>query len=117
MTQISTNPFTPEIIKSQTNPAWLEQTRLDALEIYHDRKIPTTSVESWKYTNLRRFKPENFTPAQPVPAVSSIEELPAKIRDRLSSTDAAGRIVLSGSSVILKDVPAELAAKGVILRI
>ena len=114
MTQVTTNPFTPETIKSQTNPAWLEQTRLAALEIYHDRKIPTTAVESWKYTNLRRFKPENFTPAQPVPAVLSIEELPAKIRDRLSSTDAAGRIVLSGSSVILKDVPSELAAKGVI---
>jgi Fe-S cluster assembly protein SufD len=80
----------------------------------HDRKIPTTAVEAWKYTNLRRFKPESFTPAQPVSAVSSLNDLPAKIRDRLSSTDAAGRIVLSGSSVIYADVPAELEAKGVI---
>jgi Fe-S cluster assembly protein SufD len=111
MTQLTQTPFT---ISSLNEPAWLESARLSALEIYHDRKVPTTAVESWKYTNLRRFKPENFNPAQPMPAVSSLNELPAKIRDRLSSTDAAGRIVLSGSSVIFKDVPAELEAKGVI---
>jgi Fe-S cluster assembly protein SufD len=111
MTQLTQTPFT---ISSLNEPAWLEKSRLSALEIYHDRKVPTTAVESWKYTNLRRFKPENFSPAQPMPAVSSLNELPAKIRDRLSSTDAAGRIVLSGSSVIFKDVPAELEAKGVI---
>jgi Fe-S cluster assembly protein SufD len=101
-------------IEKTNEPAWLEKLRTEALEIYHDRKVPTTAVESWKYTNLRRFKPENFSAAQAVPAVSSLNELPAKIRDRLSSTDAAGRIVLSGSSVIFKDVPAELEAKGVI---
>jgi Fe-S cluster assembly protein SufD len=111
MTQVTQTPFT---ISSLNEPAWLEKSRLSALEIYHDRKVPTTAVESWKYTNLRRFKPENFSAAQPMPAVSSLNELPAKIRDRLSSTDAAGRIVLSGSSVIFKDVPAELEAKGVI---
>jgi Fe-S cluster assembly protein SufD len=111
MTQATQSPLT---ISSRNEPAWLESARLSALEIYNDRKIPTTAVEAWKYTNLRRFKPENFQPAQPVPAVSSLEELPAKIRDRLSDTDAAGRIVLSGSSVIYKDVPAELSAKGVI---
>jgi Fe-S cluster assembly protein SufD len=111
MTQLTQSPFT---ISSLNEPAWLETLRTEALEIYHDRKVPTTAVESWKYTNLRRFKPENFSAAQAVPAVSSLNELPAKIRDRLSSTDAAGRIVLSGSSVIFKDVPAELEAKGVI---
>ncbi len=106
--------FTRELLLSLNSPSWLEKLRLEALKIYLDRKIPTTAVEAWKYTNLRRFKPENFAPAQPVPAVSSLNDLPAKIRDRLSSTDAAGRIVLSGSSVIYKDVPAELEAKGVI---
>jgi Fe-S cluster assembly protein SufD len=111
MTQLTQSPFT---ISSLNEPAWLENLRTEALEIYHDRKVPTTAVESWKYTNLRRFKPENFSAAQAVPAVSSLNELPAKIRDRLSSTDAAGRIVLSGSSVIFKDVPAELEAQGVI---
>jgi Fe-S cluster assembly protein SufD len=104
----------PLNVSSRNEPAWLESARLSALEIYHDRKIPTTAVEAWKYTNLRRFKPESFTPAQPVPAVSSLNDLPTKIRDRLSSTDAAGRIVLSGSSVVYADVPAELEAKGVI---
>jgi Fe-S cluster assembly protein SufD len=114
MTQLLNSIFTSEFISTLNSPTWLESARLSALEIYNDRKIPTTAVEAWKYTNLRRFKPENFQPVQPVPAVSSLEELPAKIRDRLSDTDAAGRIVLSGSSVIYKDVPAELSAKGVI---
>jgi Fe-S cluster assembly protein SufD len=113
MTQ-TMSAFNPESISSRDEPAWLESARLSALEIYNDRAIPTTAVEAWKYTNLRRFKPESFTPAQPVPAVSSLNDLPAKIRDRLSSTDAAGRIVLSGSSVVYADVPAELEAKGVI---
>jgi Fe-S cluster assembly protein SufD len=112
MTQ-TTIGFTADIA-NRGEPTWLEQARLKALEVYNDRKIPTTAVEAWKYTNLRRFKPESFTPAQPVSAVSSLSDLPAKIRDRLSSTDAAGRIVLSGSSVIYADVPAELEAKGVI---
>jgi Fe-S cluster assembly protein SufD len=111
MTQTTAMPFA---IPNRTEPAWLESARKAALEIYNDRAIPTTAVEAWKYTNLRRFKPENFQPAQPVPAVSSLAELPAKIRDRLSSTDAAGRLVLSGSSVIFADVPAELEAQGVI---
>ncbi len=113
MTQVD-QKFGIQTIQARDEPAWLEQARLSALEIYNDRKLPTIAVEAWKYTNLRRFKPESFTPAQPVNAVSSLNDLPAKIRDRLSSTDAAGRIVLSGSSVIYADVPAELEAKGVI---
>lgn len=113
MTLVS-NPFTAESISHLNSPSWLEKLRLEALEIYQDRKIPTTAVEAWKYTNLRRFKPENFAPSQAVSAVSSLDALPAKVRDRLSSTDAAGRIVLSGPSVVYRDVPAELEAKGVI---
>ena len=111
MTQLTQSPLT---ISSRNEPAWLESARTLALEVYNDRAIPTTAVEAWKYTNLRRFKPENFQPAQAMPAVSSVNDLPTKIRDRLSSTDAAGRIVLSGSSVIYSEIPVELSAKGVI---
>jgi Fe-S cluster assembly protein SufD len=113
MTQ-TTTAFLSESLSSLGGPDWLQSYRQSALEIYHDRKIPTTGVEAWKYTNLRRFKPENFVPAKTVPPVSSLDDLPAKVRDRLSSTDAAGRVVLSGSSVIYQDIPAELEARGVI---
>ena len=114
MTQIASAALTSQSISALNSPSWLEKLRLEALEVYNDRKIPTTSVEAWKYTNLRRFKPENFAPAKAVDSVSSLEGLPAKIRDRLSSTDAAGRVVLSGPSAIYRDIPAELEAKGVI---
>ena len=76
MTQISNQPFHAQSITNLNSPSWLEAARLSALEIYNDRKVPTTSVEAWKYTNLRRFKPENFSPAQAMPAVSSLDELP-----------------------------------------
>ena len=114
MTQAVSNSFTSQSISALNSPSWLEKLRLEALEVYNDRNIPTTSVEAWKYTNLRRFKPENFAAAKAVDSVSSLEGLPAKIRDRLSSTDAAGRVVLSGPSAIYRDIPAELEAKGVI---
>ncbi len=115
MTQLTTqSPFNATAFSSRAEPAWLLKARASALEIYADRAVPSTAVEAWKYTNLRRFKPENFVPAKAVSPISSLEALPEKIRDRLSSTDAAGRIVLSGNSVIYKDVPAELEEKGVI---
>ena len=114
MTQVTTNPFTTSALSNRAEPAWLLEARAAALEVYVDRAVPTTAVEAWKYTNLRRFKPENFVPANAVSPISSLEALPEKIRDRLSSTDAAGRIVLSGNSVIYSDVPSELESKGVI---
>jgi Fe-S cluster assembly protein SufD len=111
MTQTAISPFTT---LPSNQPAWLLEARQHALAVYNDRTVPTTAVEAWKYTNLRRFKPESYSSAAPVASVGSLSELPAKIRDRLSSTDAAGRIVLSGNSVIYKDVPSELESKGVI---
>ncbi len=109
----TTTAFTTELVQTHGGPSWLQDARTKALEIYQDRKVPSTSVESWKYTNLRRFKPEDFTPAKPVQA-TTLAALPQKIRERLETTDAAGRIVLSGPSVIYQEVPDELTAKGVI---
>jgi Fe-S cluster assembly protein SufD len=113
-TATTTSGFSPANLQHLSGPDWLAQYRLQALGIYNSRAVPTTKVEAWKYTNLRRFKPENFVAPLPVATVSGIEALPEKIRERLSTTDAAGRIVMSGNSVIFSDIPQELADQGVI---
>lgn len=114
MTQSITPAFSLDAVERPGEPAWLTEARRSALEVYHSRNVPTRRVEAWKYTNLRKFKPENFAPARPVEAVSSLDALPEKVRGRLSSSDAAGRIVLSGPSVVYKEVPEELTSRGVV---
>jgi Fe-S cluster assembly protein SufD len=113
MTQTHSS-FSPEYIGQLPGPEWLRQYRLSALETYNQRAIPTTKVEAWKYTNLRRFKPEGFATTQAMASVSGLEELPEKIRERLMTSDAAGRLVMNGNSVIYSDVPSELGNQGVI---
>lgn len=115
MTQtIIPSAFSRETALALGGPDWLSQARLNALEVYQDRPVPTRAVEAWKYTDLRRFKPESYRPAAPAAPVSSRDGLPPILRERLASTDAAGVMVFRGSSVVFREVPDELAARGVI---
>jgi Fe-S cluster assembly protein SufD len=114
MTQTATSPFSSENLASRGGPQWLAEARQAAFAVYQDRPVPSTKVEAWKYTNLRRFKPDDYRPAGTVEPVDSREGLPAKLRERLGASDAAGRLVLSGASVLYREVPEELLARGVI---
>ena len=64
MTETLSPAFSPEAIERRNEPAWLVKRRREALEIYHKRQLPTPRIEAWKYTNLRKFKPEDFAMAR-----------------------------------------------------
>jgi Fe-S cluster assembly protein SufD len=69
--------------------------RAEALERYRELPLPDTSVEAWRFTDLRGFDPEAFTPGQ-TPAVSG----PAML-----DLDAAAVATVTESGIEISGAP------------
>lgn len=98
----------------QSGPEWLTSKRQAGLELFSTLEIPTESVEAWKYTRVD----VDFTKLRPHgkrDVVSDVAALPQSVQDRLTGTDVGAFLVLDGPDVVYRtELPAELAAKGVI---
>ncbi len=98
-------------------PEWLAKRRLAAWESYEATPMPTTRLEEWRYTDLRRLldleKLERLDWTEPNFARDTAPEEFRKAMD--ADTDSAGHLVEMDGAVAHVDLDAELAEKGVIL--
>jgi Fe-S cluster assembly protein SufD len=98
-------------------PAWLHQARLAAHAAFADAPMPTTREEDWRYTDIGRvLKLDALAFADESAPVASTDELPGDLRALVhESGDTSARLAQVDASVVLREVPAELAAQGVIV--
>jgi Fe-S cluster assembly protein SufD len=98
-------------------PDWLRERRVDAWDVYERTPMPTTKLEEWRYTDLR--KKLDLEALRLSEAGTALDD-PSAWPDRLRATmdedhEASGHIVLIDGHAVHADLTPELRAQGVIL--
>jgi Fe-S cluster assembly protein SufD len=75
--------------------------RADALELYRSLPLPDTSMEAWRFTDLRGFDPDAFGQNGPVRGSDPVSEVQ---RDMLE-IDVAGLATAAGGKVEIDQLP------------
>jgi Fe-S cluster assembly protein SufD len=98
-------------------PEWLRAGRLKAYDAFAAAPMPTTRDEDWRYTDIgRMLKLDAFAFADEAAPVAGAEGLPAGLRAVVDeSGETSARVAQVDASVVLREVPAELAATGLIV--
>ena len=98
-------------------PEWLRERRELAWSVYHSTPMPTTLLEEWRYTDLRKvldLGELQLSDAKTVPDDPSV--WPARLRETMEQDrEAAGHIVLIDGHVVHTDIDPDLAERGVML--
>lgn len=118
---VVSNGFSRDAVKAlsalRDEPAWVRERRRLAWRFYEEIPFPTTNDERWRRTSLRGLELDRILPwrAEPPTPASSIEELPAALREHLARAgETAGLLVHRDGFVQFHSLNDELAAKGVI---
>ncbi|HEX8208774.1 MAG TPA: Fe-S cluster assembly protein SufD [Longimicrobium sp.] len=94
---------------------WLRLARQRAYGIFAETPMPTTEAEEWRYTDIgRRLRLDAFSFAEEA-APATVDALPAPLRALIVEAGEGARAVQVDASVVLRELPAELASQGVIL--
>ncbi len=116
-TAAGTGPYRREVIDGRTTGEtdWLKAARRAAFETFEATPLPTTKLEEWRYTDPRLLKWDGVT----VGAAGSVDAertgAAAPARAMLEDRTASATVVqLNGTNVHI-DVPADLAARGVVV--
>jgi Fe-S cluster assembly protein SufD len=98
-------------------PEWLSEARLAAHAAFTAAPMPTTRDEDWRYTDIARvLKLDSLAFAEESAPVAGIEGLPAGLREVVEESGVtSARLAQVDASVVLREVPAELAAQGVVV--
>ena len=114
-----TDALNAEAVKrlSASEPTWLQERRAHAWDVYERTPMPTTRLEEWRYTDLRRKLDLNALKLSDAPpAADHFESWPVRLREAMAlDRDASGHLVVIDGHVVHADIESELAAKGVIL--
>jgi Fe-S cluster assembly protein SufD len=94
-----------------SDPDWLLDLRLAALDAYERAPLPTTRLEEWRYTDPRLLKWDQVE----LPPLSDAAS-PSAALELVRATEAAGRVVQSGARLTLVELDDELQRKGVVLQ-
>lgn len=108
---------------SAGEPSWLQERRAEAWSAYERTPMPTTRLEEWRYTNLRKLlKLDRMTFEAVAPSAAAsgtpfdLASAPSALRDAMEADrEASGHVVEVDGRVVHVDLDAELAAKGVVL--
>ncbi len=103
---------------SSGEPEWLAERRGAAWDVYERTPMPTTRLEQWRYTDLKKtLDLEALALSAAEAAPDRMEEWPVPLREAmaLDRDDASGHIVFIDGHVVHTDVDANLADKGVVL--
>jgi Fe-S cluster assembly protein SufD len=102
---------------SAGEPAWLAERREHAWSVYERTPLPTTRLEEWRYTDLKKkLGWDALRLAEGKPAPDDPTRWPTRLRDAMGEDHAAsGHLVLIDGHVVHADLDAELAKKGVVL--
>ena len=102
---------------SAKEPNWLRERRDHAWDVYERTPMPTTKLEEWRYTDLRKkldLAALKLSEAPPPP--DDPEAWPVRLREAMAlDREAAGRIVLFDGHTVHTELDPGLAAKGVVL--
>ncbi len=99
-------------------PEWLRTRRAAAWDVYERTPMPTTRLEQWRYTDLKKtLDLDALTLSRAETASDDMEEWPIPLREAmaLDREDACGHIVFIDGHVVHTDVDEHLADKGVLL--
>jgi Fe-S cluster assembly protein SufD len=98
-------------------PEWLAAARLAAQQAFADAPTPTTRDEDWRYTDIARLlRLDGLAAADESAPVADAQALPAGLRAIVGeSGDTSARLAQVDASVVLREVPQELAAQGVVI--
>lgn len=98
-------------------PPWLGERRLAAWATYEQIPLPTTKLEEWRYTDLRKHLDlTTLALAGSDRAEARRTELPAPVRQAMDEDRAgAGRLVQVDDQVLLIELEPVLERKGVIV--
>jgi Fe-S cluster assembly protein SufD len=110
------NPAAVERV-SLGEPEWLREQRAHAWELYERTPMPTTRLEEWRYTDLRKkldLTALHLSEGEAAP--DDPEAWPERLRATMGQDHAAsGHIVLIDGHVVHTDIDPSLAEQGVIL--
>lgn len=98
-------------------PEWLRERRVHAWDVYERTPMPTTKLEEWRYTDLKkRLDLDALTLSEAEAAPDDPQAWPERLRATMDEDhDASGHIVLVDGHVVHADLAPELESKGVIL--
>ena len=102
---------------SAAEPRWLRDRRLSSWDVYERTPLPTTRMEEWRYTDVRKKLGFDRLELQPwAPRSFSPDAAPDELRAAMASDQASsGHLVDINGSVAHVDLDPALAAKGVVL--
>ncbi len=102
---------------SADEPTWLQERRRHAWSVYETTPMPTTKLEEWRYTDLKKkldlapLRLSEGTAAPDDPA-----QWPERLREAMDEDrEASGHIVVIDGHVVHADISADLAKQGVVL--
>jgi Fe-S cluster assembly protein SufD len=101
----------------KVEPEWLREQRMAAQGVFAATPMPTTRLEDWRYTDIRRWVSlDAYRFAEERAPVADAAELPAGLRALMDESGASiARMAQVDASVVLRELPDDLAAQGVIL--
>ncbi|MBT8337446.1 MAG: Fe-S cluster assembly protein SufD [Gemmatimonadetes bacterium] len=103
--------------RSANEPEWLAARRAHAWTVYEGLPMPTTRLEEWRYTDLRRaldLEALHLGSVDPLPDDPS--SYPALLRATMDEDhEAAGHLVIIDGAVVHTDIREDLASRGVVL--
>jgi Fe-S cluster assembly protein SufD len=97
-----------EVSQKNQEPAWMLQSRLDALK--KAAQLPLPKVQQ---TNISRWNFTGFEPFREEAPVQSLDELPEGVKEFVFG-EQPSVVVQKNASVIFKQLSAELSEKGVV---
>jgi Fe-S cluster assembly protein SufD len=129
MTLESPEVITPEGVTERINraavetlaagePEWLRNRRLEAWASYERTPMPTTRLEEWRYTDLRRkLRLDGLAPVGlDGTSVPFDGALPARLEEAMEADwDASGHLIEMDGSTASTDLLDDLASSGVVL--
>jgi Fe-S cluster assembly protein SufD len=98
----------------QTTPAWLEERRREALEIFEREPVPTWRRSGFWTTSLRDLRLDELEPRRYEP-VGDVSELPQLVRDVIEAEEPAGLVIQRGASTVYTHLEDSAAEQGVIV--
>ena len=97
-------------------PVWLRERREHAWDVYERTPMPTTRLEEWRYTDLKKKLDLDALRLSDADTLSADPATwPERLREAMDEDrEASGRIVIIDGHVVHADVDEKLAARGVI---
>ena len=98
-------------------PEWLRERREHAWTLYEQTPMPTTKLEEWRYTDLRKkLELDALSLSQATLAPDDPTAWPKRLQKAMKEDrQASGHIVVIDGHVVHSDLEADLIGKGVIL--